>query len=226
MDEDPYNCWCGNYCEDIDCLPPWRKKPIIKIPLTKPDWTTNLQQMHLTEEDGISVQNIQETATEMNEKRATAFCGQHFKNEQYCALCDLSVTEFIKKHSRCNQALTQELDMTFETKDSGERQEFSTGMKRDTQTNKPRYDLLDRPMLKRWAELMARGALKYGENNWKKAATQEELNRFEASAIRHLFQWLEGETSEDHAAAVMFNISGGEMVKEKLKSKPMDIRQG
>ncbi len=107
--------------------------------------------------------------------------------------------------------------MNFETKDSGERQEFSTGMVRDVQTDKPRYDLLDVPMLKRWAELMARGAKKYGENNWKKAATEEELNRFKASALRHMFQWLEGDTAEDHGAAVYFNIAGAEMVRLKLR---------
>lgn len=114
----------------------------------------------------------------------------------------------------------------FITKDSGQRQEFSTGMKRDVQTDKPRYDLLDRTILRRWAELMGRGAVKYGENNWKKAETEEELRRFEASAIRHLFQWLEGEESEDHACAVMFNIAGAEMVKNKLRARPIDIRQG
>ena len=104
----------------------------------------------------------------------------------------------------------------FETKDSGQRQEFSTGMVRDVQKGKPRYDLLDRAMLKRWAELMARGAEKYGEENWRKAETEEEMKRFQASAVRHLFQWLEGEKDEDHASAVLFNIAGAEMVREKL----------
>lgn len=105
----------------------------------------------------------------------------------------------------------------FVTKDSGERQSFSTGMVRDVQTNKPRYDLLDMPLLKRWAELMGRGAQKYGENNWRKAGTQEELQRFKASAMRHLFQWFNDETDEDHAAAVCFNLAGAEMVKEKIR---------
>lgn len=105
---------------------------------------------------------------------------------------------------------------TFNTKDSGKREEFSTGMVRDTQDDKPRYDLIDGAFLKRWAELMARGAKKYGENNWKKAATTEELTRFRASAVRHLFQYLEGDRSEDHAAAVAFNLAGAEMVEEKL----------
>lgn len=104
----------------------------------------------------------------------------------------------------------------FVTKDSGKRHSFKSGMLRDVQSGKPRYDLLDRSMLKRWAELMARGAEKYGENNWKKASTEEELRRFESSALRHLFQLLDGETDEDHAAAVMFNVAGMEMVKAKL----------
>jgi hypothetical protein len=107
----------------------------------------------------------------------------------------------------------------FKTKDSGERQTFSTGMNRDVQTDKPRYDLLDRSMLKRWAELMARGALKYGENNWRKAETQEEMDRFDASLLRHTFQLLEGDRSEDHGAAICFNVAGREMVREKLNQK-------
>jgi hypothetical protein len=107
--------------------------------------------------------------------------------------------------------------MGFETKDSGKREEFSTGMVRDIQDDKPRYDLIDRAFLKRWAELMARGAKKYGENNWKKAATPEELSRFRASAVRHMFQYLDGDRTEDHVVAVAFNLAGAEMVEEKLK---------
>jgi hypothetical protein len=109
--------------------------------------------------------------------------------------------------------------VTFKTKDSGKRQVFLTGMARDIQEGKPRYDLLDRPMLKRWADLMARGAEKYGSRNWEKAETAEELERFESSAIRHMFQWLNGEQDEDHAAAVLFNVAGAEMVKSKIKAK-------
>lgn len=106
----------------------------------------------------------------------------------------------------------------FITKDSGERQEFSTGMKRDTTSGKIRYDLVDMPMLKRWAELMTRGAVKYGPHNWKKAATKEEMDRFKESAFRHFMTWFLGEdTEEDHAAAIYFNVAGAEMVKQKLK---------
>lgn len=109
----------------------------------------------------------------------------------------------------------------FETKDSGKRQEFSTGMKRDVQIDKPRYDLIGSGwnLIKRWAELMGRGAIKYGELNFEKAATDEELKRFKSSALRHMIQYFNGETDEDHAAAVCFNLAGAEMVKMKLRSQ-------
>lgn len=107
----------------------------------------------------------------------------------------------------------------FVTKDSGERIGFESGMLRDTQKNKPRYDLVYLPMLKRWADLLDRGAKKYGERNWELASGNPELVRFKASAFRHFVQWFENEEDEDHAAAVFFNISGAEMVKEKLKQK-------
>jgi hypothetical protein len=107
----------------------------------------------------------------------------------------------------------------FETKDSGTRKEFSTGMLRDADNGKLRFDLIYLPMLERWAGLMTRGAQKYSARNWEKAETQEELDRFVESAFRHFYQWITGETDEDHAAAVWFNICGAEMVKEKLASK-------
>lgn len=104
----------------------------------------------------------------------------------------------------------------FKTKDSGKRVTFSTGMNRDVQDEKARYDLVWTPLLKRWAELMARGATKYGERNWEKAKTKEEMERFRASAFRHFMQWFDGETDEDHAAAVLFNLAGAEYVKQRI----------
>lgn len=104
------------------------------------------------------------------------------------------------------------------TKDSGERHQFSTGMVRDTSKDKPRYDLVWKPGLKRVAELMGRGAVKYTANNWMKASTQEELDRFKESANRHFEQWFAGETDEDHMAAVIFNLFGAEYVKGNLNA--------
>lgn len=112
--------------------------------------------------------------------------------------------------------------MKYETKDSGKRQEFNTGMVRDTQEGKPRYDLIipincKEPLIKRWAELMARGAIKYSARNWEKASTVEELERFKSSAWRHFVQYMMGEDDEDHCAAICFNLQGIEYVKERLR---------
>lgn len=104
----------------------------------------------------------------------------------------------------------------FVTKDSGTREEYASGMRRDTQNGKPRYDLIDRAFLKRWAELMGRGADKYGDNNWRLADSEEEFARFQASGLRHYMQWLEGDRTEDHAAAIAFNVAAAEYVRAKL----------
>ena len=107
----------------------------------------------------------------------------------------------------------------FITLDSGQRKEFKGGMLRDTDEDKPDYTLLYLPMVKRWAELMTRGAKKYGRGNWKKASGEEELERFKGSALRHMYQWLEGNIEEDHASAILFNVSGAEYVSQKLNGK-------
>lgn len=123
----------------------------------------------------------------------------------------------------------------FETKDSGQRQEFASGMVRDLQDGKPRFDLLlpdgvpyEDQMLTRWARLMERGQSKYGERNWEKAEGQEELARAKASAMRHFMQWMMGEKDEDHAAAVMFNITEAEHVTLKLEARktPKNVNAG
>lgn len=110
----------------------------------------------------------------------------------------------------------------FETKDSGVRAEYDSGMVRDTQEGKARFELLlplgvpyKDQFLVRVAELMARGAEKYDSRNWEKAVGDEEMERFKSSALRHLMQWAAGETDEDHAAAVVFNLLGYETAKVK-----------
>ena len=107
--------------------------------------------------------------------------------------------------------------MKFTVKDSGERKQFDSGMQRDTTTNKIDYSLaLDGVMFKRLAVHLTKGAQKYDKRNWMKATGTEELERFRESAIRHFMQWLNGETDEDHASAVFFNINGYETLKDKM----------
>lgn len=90
----------------------------------------------------------------------------------------------------------------FTVKDSGERQEFNTGAQRDTQTGKPRFDLISPFALRRVAMLYARGAEKYEERNWQKGM---EFSRFYASMFRHMMQFAEGDTQEDHLSSIVFN---------------------
>ena len=99
----------------------------------------------------------------------------------------------------------------FTTKDSGVRHDYGSGMRRDTQEGKARFDLLiplgvpyDEQFLTRAAQLMERGAVKYGFRNWEKANSPEELERFKGSALRHLMQYITGETDEDHAVGRPF----------------------
>jgi hypothetical protein len=108
----------------------------------------------------------------------------------------------------------------FEVKDSGERTQFESGMVRDVTEGKTRYDLVfDGPMFERWAEHLTKGAVKYEPRNWMKASGEAELERFRESAVRHFMQWLQGDRSEDHAAAVLFNINGVEYVGDRMEAR-------
>jgi len=102
-------------------------------------------------------------------------------------------------------------------KDSGKRHQFESGMVRDITDDKIDYLLTrDGPMYQRWADHLTVGAKKYTKRNWMQASGQPEFDRFRESAVRHFEQWLRGDTDEDHAAAVFFNINGAEYTKGKL----------
>lgn len=92
------------------------------------------------------------------------------------------------------------------TLDSGTRTKYDSGFQRDTNTGKPRFDLIPEGPLTRLAELYERGARKYGDSNWRLASTDEEIARFKQSAWRHFVSWSAGDDSEDHAAAVIWNL--------------------
>ena len=113
--------------------------------------------------------------------------------------------------------------MTFQTKDSGERQEFETGARRDTQDDKPRYALISPIALRRLAELLGRGAKKYGDRNWEKGIP---LDRYYDSMFRHMQQWYEGDVSEDHLAAVMFNAMAIIHTEQKIIDGELPLELG
>lgn len=100
----------------------------------------------------------------------------------------------------------------FVTKDSGKRQHYDSGMNRDVEDGKTDFTYLiipgvpyeDQP-IHRIMELYMRGAEKYGRNNWQKANSKEEMERFKRSLFRHWMQYLSGDRDEDHIAAVVWN---------------------
>ena len=88
-------------------------------------------------------------------------------------------------------------------KDSGKRQEFNTGSRRDLQAGKGRMDLLPMLSLIRLAKHFEGGANKYGDRNWEKG---QPLSRYFDSAMRHAFKYILGMRDEDHLIAACWNL--------------------
>jgi len=151
-------------------------------------------------------------------------CSTGLVEEQYSPLKLVEgVRDFIEK-VHPGDWIDKDKVAEYITKDSGERAEFESGMVRDTDKGKARWDLLipegvpyQAQMLTRFADLMARGAEKYDPRNWEQANGEEELARFKGSALRHLMQWFCGEIDEDHASAVLFNVLAFESTKYKIE---------
>lgn len=97
-------------------------------------------------------------------------------------------------------------------KDSGNRREFETGAVRDMQEGKGRCDLLPACALLRLAKHYEAGAMKYEARNWEKGIP---ISVMIDSAMRHLLKYMDGQTDEDHLAAVAWNILGAMWMEEK-----------
>lgn len=106
-------------------------------------------------------------------------------------------------------------DVRFVTKGSGDKQQFATGSQRDSQAGKGRYDLLPPEAIRRYAQLLARGAERYGDKNWELG---QPFSRVVSSMLRHAFQAAAGQNDEDHLAAVMFNAAALITFQERIAS--------
>jgi len=108
-------------------------------------------------------------------------------------------------------------------KDSGKREEFNTGSKRDSRDGKGRFDLLPFYALQRLARVYENGARKYGPSNWRLG---QPCSRYLDSAIRHLFKAGGGWKDEDHFAQAMWNIAAiietQKMIELGLANKELD----
>jgi hypothetical protein len=88
-------------------------------------------------------------------------------------------------------------------KKNNKNREFLTGAQRDTSEGKLRMSLIPQKELQRVMRRYLDGAEKYGENNWMRGMP---LSVYYDCAHRHLEAWWQGDTGEDHAGAVVWNM--------------------
>ena len=106
-------------------------------------------------------------------------------------------------------------------KDSGKREDFQTGSKRDTREGKGRYDLIPPRCIARLAKHYENGSQKYGPRNWELG---QPSSRYLDSLLRHAFRYADGERDEDHLSAIVFNAFGI-MFAEEYKPELDDLTE-
>ncbi len=92
--------------------------------------------------------------------------------------------------------------------------EFETGAHRDPNDIKGRFDLLSPIFLRRLAIHTQKGGKARGDRNWEKGMP---MSAVIDSAIRHLFDYLEGDRSEDHLSASAWNVMNLQHTEEMIK---------
>lgn len=98
--------------------------------------------------------------------------------------------------------------------DSGNRKQFNTGALRDRPEGKGMPSLVSPIGFMRLSKRCEYGHLKYGNGrNWEKGMP---VSEFIDSALRHIMQYLNGDDSEDHLAASMWNIQCAMHMEEKM----------
>jgi len=100
-------------------------------------------------------------------------------------------------------------------KDSGARQTWDTGSRRDTREGKGRYDLIPWEIIDADARYLELGAKKYGDRNWEKG---QPLSRYLDSACRHLSKFMMGRRDEPHLLAVRWNIAAYLWTLNRIKN--------
>ena len=113
----------------------------------------------------------------------------------------------------------------YKLQDSGKREIFPSGGKRDPQEGKGRYDLISPLALRRLAIVYEKGAKKYSDRNWESGMP---LSTFLSPSLRHTQQNIEGHRDEDHLAQAAWNLFSAmhteEMIERGLLPKELDDR--
>lgn len=106
--------------------------------------------------------------------------------------------------------------------DTGARAQYSTGAVRDASTGKGHLHAIPPGAIRRIAKRFEDGARKYTRNNWMKGIP---LSHYQDSLMRHILAWAEGDTTEDHMGAILWNAACADWTEEQvLKGKlPKDL---
>jgi transcriptional regulator with XRE-family HTH domain len=110
-------------------------------------------------------------------------------------------------------------EMKARINDGGTRVSFDSGAIREGRVGKGRYDLLTPVGLRRLAEWYELGAKKYDDRNWEKGLP---ISGCMESAMRHWVKYMDGQTDEDHLAAIAWNVFSVMHFEEKMP-EIMDI---
>lgn len=90
--------------------------------------------------------------------------------------------------------------------------EFPSGALREPKEGKGRYDLISPVAMRRLALTLERGAKLHGDRNWERGMP---ISTYLQSALRHIFQYLDGMIDEDHLSAAFWNLMAAMHTEEK-----------
>ena len=96
--------------------------------------------------------------------------------------------------------------------DTGARAQYKTGAVRDASTGKGHFHSIPPASLRRIAKRFEDGARKYSKDNWMKGIP---LSHYQDSLIRHILAWAEGDQTEDHIGAVLWNAACADWTEQQ-----------
>ena len=102
---------------------------------------------------------------------------------------------------------------------------FESGAVRDPNETKGRYDLVSPLFLRRLAIHTQKGGQARGDRNWEAGMPMDAVLD---STIRHCYNYLEGDRSEDHLAAAAWNLMNLIHTEEQIErgNLPADLADG
>lgn len=96
---------------------------------------------------------------------------------------------------------------------TGEQTSFSTGAVRDAAKGKGFPHMIPPIGIRKIAKRFEDGAVNYGPHNWMKGIP---LSRYVDAIKRHCMAWEEGQTNEDHLAAIGWNMVCAAWTEEQI----------